>query len=402
MVGKTRVIIQIDPSLLQIKAQKIQEIGGDISLLAKEVLSLGQKAPSYDGQFGSKVANIANEAGTRGETLASELSNLGERLDLKRIEFENVDNAAISGFDNVTSKTIGWLDSILSSKEHSDLLVFMQRYLSLGNFINANKTDLTLGAMIIAIFGTDRKWNGWTFFGIEQPSWWPSWLPSISTKTEDITFNITNEKRATPKTTFGDLIKKENTIASSSAQANKSNSQVSIPDTTDYDTFYDVPIEAQGISNLNHGCSPTSVSMVLNYYHAQNSSNAGATTEQLLVPLNAGGNNIALTAMTNEIKGLGYQNISVKVGASMNDLQSSLKNGPVIVTTGVKLVGSSTVSRAIDGSGSTIHAMVVIGYGKDTVVVNDPWSGQQLPLSTSTFLQMWNKGSDGMYVIRPN
>jgi uncharacterized protein YvpB len=46
--------------------------------------------------------------------------------------------------------------------------------------------------------------------------------------------------------------------------------------------------------------------------------------------------------------------------------------------------------------------MVVIGYGKDTVVVNDPWSGQQLPLSTSTFLQMWNKGSDGMYVIRPN
>ncbi len=39
------------------------------------------------------------------------------------------------------------------------------------------------------------------------------------------------------------------------------------------------------------------------------------------------------------------------------------------------------------------HALVVKGFGKDTVVVNDPWSGKELQIPDATFTQMWSGGA---------
>lgn len=416
------MIIQVDPSLLQSGAKQIQGISGNISSSVKDLLSKIQNAPSYEGQFGPKIAEIGNEIGTRGERFSDVLINLGERLGLKGIEFANVDDSAISRFNDITGGLIDWSDPHSLHNQYLGLLDILKSYLFLGNLLKRNGSNFSLVALIATVLGTNRQWNGWTFFGMEQPSWWPSWLPWTSQPPESIVFPVADKSPKT-KTRFGDLLKEPapatiiqtNNTSTETLRAASSSAQATTTPTLDsttiiYEVYYDVPVESQGTLNNYRACAPTSVSMVLNYYHAQNEANTGATTEQLLAPLNAGGKEIALTNMTNEIKGLGYQNITVKVSdpqvkVTLSDLQSALKDGPVIVTAGVKIVGPGTVisniPRAIEGPGSTIHALVVKGFGKDTVIVNDSWSGKELQLSNATFTKMWDRGSNGMYAIRP-
>ncbi|MCB2160548.1 C39 family peptidase [bacterium] len=168
---------------------------------------------------------------------------------------------------------------------------------------------------------------------------------------------------------------------------------------------YQVPVRSQGALYGNAACSPTSVSMVLDYYHAQNPENASVNPDTLIGLMDNGdgtsGRGISLSNLTDELNDLGYNNISQRVGVTMDNLQSELKNGPVIVTTGVSLVGSSDVPRAITGSGSTIHAMVVTGVSDNIVYVNDPWSGSRLEFSQEQFSTMWSNGQNGYYAIRP-
>jgi len=176
-----------------------------------------------------------------------------------------------------------------------------------------------------------------------------------------------------------------------------------------FDILYDVPTESQGNLYGSAACSPTSASMVLEYFHNKDSSNQTIAPDKLISMMDKGdgtpGQGVSLSNLTDELNGLGYNHITTQVNASMDDLKSQLQSGPVIVTAGVKIVGPGTVTsdvpRAVTGPGSVIHAMVVKGISADTVVVNDPWSGSEMQIPAGTFSQMWSNGSNGMYSIRP-
>lgn len=176
------------------------------------------------------------------------------------------------------------------------------------------------------------------------------------------------------------------------------------------DVSFKIPVKAQGSLYGSAACSPTSVSMVLDYYSAQNAHNKTVSPEDLIGMMDKGdgtyGKGMSLSNLTDELNELGYKNITQQVGAQYADLRSAVKDGPIIVTSGVKIVGPGTVDasttvRTLDGPGNTIHAMVVTGVGDDQVNINDPWSGQQMQLSRNTFEKMWSRGGSGIYSIRP-
>ena len=174
-------------------------------------------------------------------------------------------------------------------------------------------------------------------------------------------------------------------------------------------TIYPVPPLAQGELYGNAACSPTSACMLLDYYHSLDPSNRTVTPAELINMLDPGdgdpGVGMSLSKITDELDSLGYKHISQKVHASLEDLRSEWTNGPFIVTLGVNLVGpgmsSPGASRAIQGSGRTLHAVVLKGFSEDNVFVNDPWSGSEQAFSLDTFGSMWKLGLNGMYMIRP-
>ncbi len=177
----------------------------------------------------------------------------------------------------------------------------------------------------------------------------------------------------------------------------------------DFSVSYTVPIKAQGSVYGNAGCTPTSISMVLDYYNAKNPENKTVSAQQIVDMSDAADRTstkgMSLTNLSDELETLGYKNVDVKVNAQYSDLQTAINDGPVIVTAGVKLSGDGIINssgpRALVGPGNIIHAMVVSAVGDEKVLVNDPWSGTQVTLTRETFEKMWGRGSGGMYSIKP-
>ena len=173
---------------------------------------------------------------------------------------------------------------------------------------------------------------------------------------------------------------------------------------------YEVPTRAQGSQHYNQACTPTSISMVTDYYHNLDSSNATIGTQDLINmsdasdrPANQG---ISLSNLSDELQELGYET-TTKVNVDMTYLREQLATGPVIVTAGVGIAGPGSVTggdaRMVTGPGNVMHAMVVTGINAEgtQVYLNDPWSGQQLTFPVDTFQNMWNRGLNGTFIIRP-
>lgn len=167
--------------------------------------------------------------------------------------------------------------------------------------------------------------------------------------------------------------------------------------------LYPVPIIAQDELYGNAACSPVSACMLLEYYHQLNPLNRTVSPQQLIAMLDPGdgtpGRGMSLSNVTDELLSLGYQNISEKVHATLDDLKAELIKGPLIVTVGVALTGLG--QRRIQGPGNTIHAVVVKGINLDVIIVNDPWTGKELRFPLASFEIMWKLGLNGMYMIRP-
>jgi hypothetical protein len=266
------------------------------------------------------------------------------------------------------------------------------------------------------------------------PVWLQNWLRTLMGGNSPAP--VSPEEPAVPHMTFGDLLKMDDPPSTSSPSA--STAQPSPPSATSTpaaettpsatpsastttpapvaavaaptqpihpNIYYDVPTEAQGTSYGNHACSATSVSMVTNYYHNLDPKNQAVSTDGLIKVMDKSdgtyGQGITLTNLDNEIQNMGYKQPEVKINAKLTDLTDQLKSGPVIVTTGVKITGDP--NRSLVGPGNVIHAMVIKGISDDqkSIIVNDPWSGKEVTLGVDDFTKMWDKGADGMYVIRP-
>lgn len=238
----------------------------------------------------------------------------------------------------------------------------------------------------------------------------PGWLSSVLDRLFSPAVIVSPVPETPSQTTgssaFGELLKKQ-PIATPSAQLDTSqataSAQVATSPENGFDLYYQIPTKPQGTLYGSAACAPTSVSMVLDYYHNQTPSLKTVSASDLIKMLDKGdgtpGSGVALHRMNDDLAELGYKNITIKTQANFEDLNSSLKDGPLIVTTGVKLVGGDV--RDIQGPGNTIHAMVVKGSNAESVVLNDPWSGKELVFSRDVFSKMWSIGSNGMYVIRP-
>ena len=167
--------------------------------------------------------------------------------------------------------------------------------------------------------------------------------------------------------------------------------------------IHHVPILSQENMYGNAACSPVSACMLLEYYHHLDPLNRTITPGQLIGMLDPGdgtpGKGMSLSNVTDELLSLGYQHISEKIHASLDDLKQELVKGPLIVTVGVTL--ASQGPRLIQGPGKTIHAFVIKGYSSDAIILNDPWSGKELRFPEKTFEIMWKLGQNGMYMIRP-
>lgn len=266
--------------------------------------------------------------------------------------------------------------------------------------------------------------------GVTKPKWMPGipgWLPKLLCRLFNFPGCSAQESPAPSQTmadsmpgrtstastsgaTFGDLLTRSEsqnvtpTATATPASAATPSQPVQLPHT--YTNYQDTPAKAQGALGGNAGCTPTAVSMVLDYFHAKNPDLPTRSPDELFTSLDRGdftyGKGMSPNNITDELHDLGYKNIHPQVDASLDDLKSHLSSGPVVVTSGVQL-SMQDGARAISGPGNSGHAMVVTGIADDNthVLVNDPWSGKQLEFSMETFQKMWDKGSKGLYAIRP-
>lgn len=152
--------------------------------------------------------------------------------------------------------------------------------------------------------------------------------------------------------------------------------------------WLDVPAQSQQGLNLNgkptaFACTPTSTSMVLDYWHNKDSKNQ-TMSAQKLIDLNAKEGEFSSTGMSasdmhDEIKNLGYSVAEDHTNSDLDDLKNAVAQGPVIavVKLGMKTTGTN-------------HAVVVTGISSENQVrINDPWDGKSKTYSWDEFSKSW-------------
>lgn len=330
-----------------------------------------QLAYAWQGGVADDFQAEAQELARRLEFQASMLEALAQRFSREIIEWESVDQSGANVFradtpgiwgGSLPTATGGWIPSI---------------------------------ALPIAV-------SSWVD---DLPPWLKNWLDKLfpPSQGQDDTQEVTG------KTRLGELLEKspieQQDIHATPTQEDIAASQLATSQAANsaYKAYYDVPVKSQGSLYGAAACAPTSISMVLDYFHNQDSSHATASPEALIKMLDLGdgteGKGIFLHLMNDDLGELGYHDITVKAEASLEELTSHLNDGPVIITAGVKLIGGQ--NRDIQQAGNTVHAMVLKALNADSVVLNDPWSGIEKTFSREIFDQMWKNGQNGIYVIRP-
>ena len=330
-------------------------------------------------EFSAQAQDVLRQLGARSEAL----SMLAGRVEREVAEWEQVDQrgaASMSGARMQTVWTWGYAPMPVAA----------------GGTGGGAASSAWMVMPVMAVVSVGQFLTG-------LPSWLNGLLERFFPSPVTVESPIAVESPSQPgKSGFGQLLEEvpdeSPTVAAPAA-----------PQTSPFDQYYNVTPQSQGNLYGSAACAPTSISMALDYLHGQNPDLQTATPQELIGMLDQGdgtpGRGLSLSKLTDELGELGYHNISEKAGASMDELQSALQDGPVIVTSGVKIVGPGTVAsdvpRAIEGPGGTVHAMLVKGLGAEKVAVNDPWTGRELQFDRATFEQMWTGGSNGMYVIRP-
>jgi hypothetical protein len=170
----------------------------------------------------------------------------------------------------------------------------------------------------------------------------------------------------------------------------------------DFSIYHPVTPQSQEDAHGRAACFPTSVSMVLDYYHSRNPSNRFASRDDLIAMLDPGdgtkGKGVGLDRLNDDLSELGYT--AITRSGSMDDLRNFLREGPVIVNLKVDLIG-------LPGSGDIRlghtydHSVVVKGISDNAVLINEPWSGKEKVIDRATFEQMWGEGQNYMVIIRP-
>ena len=170
--------------------------------------------------------------------------------------------------------------------------------------------------------------------------------------------------------------------------------------------WMDVPSKSQqGLTysggTTQYGCAPTATSMVLDYWHAQDSANQTMSAQDLLnVNADQGefrSRGMSVTNIHDEVQRLGYGVVEDHIDSDLDTLKKEVADGPVI----------ASVKLNMKPSGNN-HSVVVTGISQDNQVrVNDPWTGEAHTYSWEVFSQSWGadfgSGTRNHFtVIRPS
>jgi uncharacterized protein YvpB len=164
--------------------------------------------------------------------------------------------------------------------------------------------------------------------------------------------------------------------------------------------LYQVPALEQ--KSGSYECAPTSVSMILQYYHSQDNRHRSLSPSEVKQGLGSrfnSGSGISADKLVAGLQdmNLGYQTIEWKAELDKEALISELREGPVIAQVHLHL-----------GTSGYAHMVVVTGVSDDgnKVYLNDPWTGKQRELTWEAFEKTWtfsqNPGASHLIVrIRP-
>jgi predicted double-glycine peptidase len=335
------MLIRVDPSILRQNSNSISGIGGNISNAGQTASGISQGAPGYDGQFGPRVQAIGNEALARAQGLLGRMNDLSGWLQSKAQAFDAADMAGVAGLGYVFSGIKTFPARLGLTDTTKDQL---NRYLKLG-----------------------------MFFG--RPRWWPSWIgwPGKITRSP-IKLPESSSLESTipqPRNYFGEINEK------AKAEAEQ--------------WWLDVTTQDQRNQGLNingqtteFGCTPTSTSMILDYWHNKDSANQTLSAQAIIdkhaekaeFNENSG---MSATNIVDDVKDLGYANSNPYTDSTPEKLKEAVLKGPVIAI--VKLNLKSTGLN---------HAIVVTGISTDDQVrINDPWTGESSTISWDDFSKSW-------------
>ncbi len=129
--------IRVDIPLLRAQAQQMSEAAAELSAIANRLLSATANAPSYDGQFGPRVAALGPEAHAHLQQLANELAEEAEQLRAKADAFDAADQKARANLLGL----LGQMDALLMgfpllnayARRQAFTAADFERYLHLGS-----------------------------------------------------------------------------------------------------------------------------------------------------------------------------------------------------------------------------------------------------------------------------
>lgn len=162
---------------------------------------------------------------------------------------------------------------------------------------------------------------------------------------------------------------------------------------------YDVPlvnqraIQYQGHQG-DYACTPTSLSMVTEYYHKLDPSNQAIAPLDLIkmqepdaegYSMTSGS---AVTSFVDDMSEIGYK-VTPTPGHSITDLKTKLADGPVV---------------ALGSMHGGNHAFVVTGAADGKITIADPWEGVNRTFTEQQFDAIWgamDNGNRWLVDVRP-
>jgi uncharacterized protein YvpB len=163
---------------------------------------------------------------------------------------------------------------------------------------------------------------------------------------------------------------------------------------------YDVPlvnqraVKYQGYQG-DYACTPTSLSMVTEYYHKVDASNQVATPLDLIKMQEPDAEGYSMTSgsspvsFADDMSEIGYS-VTTTPGHSIADLKIKLEDGPVVA-----------LGRMHGGN----HAFVVTGAEDGKISMADPWEGVNRTFTEQQFEGLWaamDNGKHWLVDVRPN
>ena len=346
------VRIKVDPSELQTASKKIMQKADELNRII-ETVNRASRSTSWSALEKQKIDNLVNTAHNQAAGLVSMMEELSRNLNRSAAAFLEADNQGVANLADLPASggAPWWMNRILPLGELGTFLDYLPETAK-ELFAAILRPIYPLLPASMAIYTSVKL--------LDSPAWVPTIVPATYLGDQE-------ERTDSELSGFGKILEETRT-------RNKSK---------------EVPIKSQqGLDNqgdeTKFGCVPTSTSMVLEYWHNQDSDNKTLSPQQLLdLNISDGdfteGDGMRIDKIDDELSSIDYKS-KTHQNSSREVLIDELAKGPVVATVrlGMKKTGRS-------------HAVVVTGINENTntVYINDPEEGTADTCTWDEFAASW-------------